>query len=116
MDNMGEIIIISLIVLVLGLGIGTVIKHSQEDAEFCGYLIEQGYCNGDIKAFCKSYDYDPKEIFESNGLRKQFDMWLNGETSGLDDRKSIIAKEKAEQAQSSANVAMAMSVASMSRR
>lgn len=69
----------------------------------------KGYDAQEVHVFLKGTDYTYKDFYESKGLQKQFEAFKDG---NIDPNfmNSARAKRRADEAQGSANAAMALSL------
>lgn len=101
--------VIFLLLIILG---ASFIHGNNKESRCRVYLSEQGFDIKDVKVFLDSFDYSASDFLNSQGLRKQYESWKRGDNM-MEARVAVQAKKAAEQARSSANVAVGVSAASM---
>lgn len=102
-----------LTVFVLVTGVGGCIYHYEKSTNdpIRMELSHAGYDVPDVEVFLGRIGSNLTEFKNSGGLRKQYELFANGESS--DFIKQARAEKQAEEAESTANTALTVSAASM---
>lgn len=102
-----------LVIFVIGIFFWFISSLEKHDQELRNQISEMGYQADDVEVFLKGTDFDYDDFIKSEGLKKQYEKFLSGESANYMDNAR--ADKKSSDAESSARTAQYLAMASLAR-
>ena len=107
------LIVLAILLLVGGLIWSSAVEFEEDDKKIEIFAKTTGYEKGDIEVFIELMGFDIDDIIKSQAVRRQLQMFVEGEKSFYPEAQNRKAVQAAESAKSSANTAQIMSTVAL---